>query len=73
MFDEVVLLLFVYIFEFKKFIGKKDVWKLFVIFNVIKFVYSNILIEEKDKEIIFVGRMVIEKVLFKLLKIWGMV
>ena len=41
--------------------------------NAIKPVHSNIPIEEKDKEIIFVGRMATEKALPKLLKIWGMV
>lgn len=48
-------------------------WKLSAIPNAIKPVHSNIPIEEKDKEIIFVGRMATEKALPKLLKIWGMV
>lgn len=71
--DEVVLLSPAYIPEFKKLIGKKDAWKLSAIPNAIKPVHSNIPIEEKDKEIIFVGRMATEKALPKLLKIWGMV
>lgn len=71
--DEVVLLSPAYIPEFRKLIGKKDARRLSAIPNAIQPVHSVIPIEQKDKEIIFVGRMATEKALPRLLKIWEMI
>lgn len=71
--DEIVLLSPSYIPEFRRLIGKKDASRLSAIPNAIKPVESNIPIEQKKKEIIFVGRFDPEKGLPKLLKIWEMV
>ena len=71
--DEIVLLSPSYIPEFRQLIGKKDASRLSAIPNAIKPVESNIPIEQKKKEIIFVGRFDSEKGLPKLLKIWEMV
>lgn len=71
--DEVVLLSPAYIADFRKLIRKKDAWRLSAIPNAIRPVESHVPIEQKNKEIIFVGRMEQEKALPKLLKIWEMV
>lgn len=71
--DEVVLLSPSYIPEFRELIGKKDATRLSAIPNAIKPVESSIPIEQKQKEIIFVGRFAAEKALPKLLKIWEMI
>lgn len=71
--DEVVLLSPTYISDFQKLIRKKDAWRLSAIPNAIRPVESHVPIEQKKKEMIFVGRMEQEKALPKLLKIWEMI
>lgn len=71
--DEVVLLSPSYIPEFKKLIRNTHADRLSAIPNAIRPVESQIPIEQKNREIIFVGRMEPEKALPKLLKIWEMI
>lgn len=71
--DEIVLLSPSYIPEFKKLINRPDANRLSAIPNAIRPVESQIPIQKKNKEIIFVGRIENEKALPKLLKIWEMV
>lgn len=71
--DEVVLLSPSYIPEFKKLIKEKNADRLSAIPNSIRPVESHIPIEDKEKEIVFVGRMEAEKAVYKLLKIWEMI
>lgn len=71
--DEVVLLSPSYIPEFRKLIKIKDADRLSAIPNSIRPVESHIPIEQKNREIIFVGRMEHEKALPKLLKVWEMI
>lgn len=68
--DEVILLSPSYIPEFQELIKDKTAWRLSSIPNAIRPVESHIPIEQKNKEIIFVGRMEPEKAVPKLLKIW---
>lgn len=60
-----------YIEEYKKVIHKISCDKLFAIPNPIQSLYSKIQIENKNKQIIFVGRISKEKVLSHLLMIWN--
>lgn len=71
--DEIVLLSPAYIPEFRKLIGKKRADRLSAIPNAIQPVVSNIPIEQKNKELVFVGRMATEKALPKLLNLWEMI
>ncbi|MEG1585483.1 MAG: glycosyltransferase [Bacteroidales bacterium] len=71
--DEVVLLSPAYLPEFRKLIGISDASRLSAIPNAIRPVESQIPIDKKNKEIIFVGRMAPEKALPKLLKIWEII
>lgn len=71
--DEVVLLSPSYIPEFRKLIKEPDADRLSAIPNAIRPVESHIPIDQKNREIIFAGRMEPEKALHKLLKIWGMI
>lgn len=71
--DEVVLLAPAYLPEFRALIGIPDANRISAIPNAIRPVKSHIPIPEKEKQIIFVGRIEPEKALPKLLKIWEMV
>lgn len=68
--DEVVVLSPSYIGEFRKLIGDDSANRISAIPNAIRPVESGIDFDDKRKEIIFAGRMSVEKALPKLLSIW---
>lgn len=69
----VVVLAPAYIREFANLIRKKDTARIHAIPNAMRPVESRIPVTQKNKEIIFVGRMAKEKAIPRLLTIWKMI
>lgn len=70
LFDRTVLLSPSYIPEFQELAGLSSTEKLVAIPNPLPVVKKEVPVEDKKKEILFVGRISVEKALYRLLYIW---
>lgn len=70
LFDRTVLLSPSYIKEFEELIGLSPADKVVAIPNPLPVLESEVAVDEKKKEILFVGRISVEKALYRLLYIW---
>lgn len=70
LFDRTILLSPSYIKEFERVVGLQSGDKLVAIPNPLPVLKDSVQVEEKRKEILFVGRLSVEKALYRLLYIW---